>query len=201
MQRFAVYLKTVQRRGYPPLSKNYGVFFYAGNRGFCAVYTARRITPRTTFRCWRSTYASKLARFAIKRIHLFPPKKKASKFRCFLFLCEREWMKNRCKATVRTVAYSNGAVVQLVYHCTTQCSVLLFIYELPNAEAIHLFRILWWILNHLSVLDASLCVQARSLSLLYESTSSHHKETIILIRKNRYYGFLLPKWGYFFPFL
>jgi len=34
-----------------------------------------------------------------------------------------------------------------------------------------------------SVLDASLCVQARSLSLLYESTSSHHKETIILIRK------------------
>ena len=112
-----------------------------------------------------------------------PTKKKASKFRCFLFLCEREWMKNRCKATVRTVAYSNGAVVQLVYHCTTQCSVLLFIYELPNAEAIHLFRILWWILNHLSVLDASLCVQARSLSLLYESTSSHHKETIILIRK------------------
>lgn len=57
-----------------------------------------------------------------------------------LFFCEREWMKNRCKATVRTVAYSNGAVVQLVYHCTTQCSVLLFIYELPNAEAIHLFR-------------------------------------------------------------
>ena len=78
-----------------------------------------------------------------------------------LFFCEREWMKNRCKATVRTVAYSNGAV----------------------AEAIHLFRILGWILNHLSVLDASLCVQARSLSLLYESTSSHHKETIILIRK------------------
>ena len=124
-----------------------------------------------------------LAPPSVVRIHLFPPKKKASKFRCFLFLCEREWMKNRCKATVRTVAYSNGAVVQLVYHCTTQCSVLLFIYELPNAEAIHLFRILWWILNHLSVLDASLCVQARSLSLLYESTSSHHKETIILIRK------------------
>lgn len=57
-----------------------------------------------------------------------------------LFFCDREWMKNRCKATVRTVAYSNGAVVQLVYHCTTQCSVLLFIYELPNAEAIHIFR-------------------------------------------------------------
>jgi len=27
MQRFAIYLKTVQHRGYPPLSKNYGVFF------------------------------------------------------------------------------------------------------------------------------------------------------------------------------
>lgn len=44
-----------------------------------------------------------------------------------LFFCEREWMKNRCKATVRTVAYSNGAVVYLVYHCATQCSVLLYI--------------------------------------------------------------------------
>ena len=123
-----------------------------------------------------------LAPPSVVRIHLFPPKNN-SIVSMLLFFCEREWMKNRCKATVRTVAYSNGAVVQLVYHCTTQCSVLLFIYELPNAEAIHLFRILWWILNHLSVLDASLCVQARSLSLLYESTSSHHKETIILIRK------------------
>ena len=110
-------------------------------------------------------------------------KKKASKFRCFLFLCERECMRYRVRKPRFAPPNSNGAVVQLVYHCTTQCSVLLFIYELPNAEAIHLFRILGWILNHLSVLDASLCVQARSLSLLYESTSSHHKETIILIRK------------------
>lgn len=57
-----------------------------------------------------------------------------------LFFCEREWMKNRCKATVRTVAYSNGAVVHFVYNRTAQCSVLLLIYKLPNAEAIHLFR-------------------------------------------------------------
>lgn len=33
-----------------------------------------------------------------------------------LFFCEREWMKNRCKATVRTVVY-------LVYHCATQFRV------------------------------------------------------------------------------
>ena len=44
-----------------------------------------------------------------------------------LFFCGREWMKNRCKATVRTVAYSNGAVVHYAYNCTTQCSVLLYI--------------------------------------------------------------------------
>ena len=39
MQRFAVYLKTVQSRGYPPLSKNRGVFFCiektALSDGFC----------------------------------------------------------------------------------------------------------------------------------------------------------------------
>ena len=33
----------------------------------------------------------------------------------------------RALAAVRTVAYSNGAVVYLVYHCATQCSVLLYI--------------------------------------------------------------------------
>ena len=65
-----------------------GVFFYAGNRGFCAVYTARRIAPE-------------------------PP---------------------------------------------------------------------------VSVLDASLCVQARSLSLLYESTSSHQKKVWMRyrVRKPRF---------------
>lgn len=100
-----------------------------------------------------------------------------------LFFCEREWMKNRCKATVRTVAYSNGPLFTLHILVMPFVAFLSLYTNLPNAEAIHLFRILGWILNHLSVLDASLCVQARSLSLLYESTSSHHKETIILIRK------------------
>ena len=34
MQRFAVYLKTVQRRGYPPLSKNIGIMaFLLQNKG------------------------------------------------------------------------------------------------------------------------------------------------------------------------
>ena len=33
-----------------------GVFFYAGNRGFCAVYTARRVAPEPPFRCWTLRY-------------------------------------------------------------------------------------------------------------------------------------------------
>ena len=40
-----------------------------------------------------------------------------------LFFCVREWMKNRCKATVRTVAYSNGAVVHFTYSCYALCGV------------------------------------------------------------------------------
>ena len=40
-----------------------------------------------------------------------------------LFFCEREWMKNRCKATIRTVAYSNGAVVHFAYSCYVLCGV------------------------------------------------------------------------------
>ena len=104
-----------------------GVFFYAGNRGFCAVYTARRITPRTTFRCWRSTYASKLARFAIKRIHLFPPKKKASKFRCFLFLCEREWMRYRVSkprfAPLRIATAPLRTLLNIALHNAAFCCI------------------------------------------------------------------------------
>ena len=67
-----------------------------------------------------------------------------------LFFCEREWMKNRCKATVRTVAYSNGAVVHFTYSLVMPFVAFRSLYtNLPNAEAIHLFRILVWILNHL----------------------------------------------------
>jgi hypothetical protein len=39
-----------------------------------------------------------------------------------------------------------------------------------------------------SVLDASLCVQARSLSLLYESTSFEKSWFLFLYRKNRPFG-------------
>ena len=111
-------------------------------------------------------------------------KKKASKFRCFLFLCERECMRYRVRKPRFAPLHIATAPLFTLHILVIPFVAFRSLYtNLPNAEAIHLFRILGWILNHLSVLDASLCVQARSLSLLYESTSSHHKETIILIRK------------------
>ena len=64
---------------------------------------------------------------------------------------------------------------------TSLCGVFFLCWESWILRGLH--RAAHYATNHLSVLDASLCVQARSLSLLYESTSSHHKETIILIRK------------------
>ena len=111
-------------------------------------------------------------------------KKKASKFRCFLFLCERECMRYRVRKPRFAPLHIATAPLFTLHILVIPFVAFRSLYtNLPNAEAIHLIRILGWILNHLSVLDASLCVQARSLSLLYESTSSHHKETIILIRK------------------
>lgn len=111
-------------------------------------------------------------------------KKKASKFRCFLFLCERECMRYRVRKPRFAPLHIATAPLFTLHILVIPFVAFRSLYtNLPNAEAIHLIRILGWILNHLSVLDASLCVQARSLSLSYESTSSHHKETIILIRK------------------
>ena len=99
-------------------------------------------------------------------------KKKASKFRCFLFLCEREWMRYRVRKPRFAPLHTATAPLFTLHILVMPFVAFRSLYtNLPNAEAIHLFRILGWILNHLSVLDASLCVQARSLSLLYESTS------------------------------
>ena len=79
---------------------------------------------------------------------------------------------------------SNGAVVHFTYSCYTLCGVSQFIYKLTQRRGYPPHpHIRVDSEPPVSVLDASLCVQARSLSLLYESTSSHHKETIILIRK------------------
>ena len=103
-------------------------------------------------------------------------KKKASKFRCFLFLCERECMRYRVRKPRFAPLHIATAPLFTLHILVIPFVAFRSLYtNLPNAEAIHLFRILGWILNHLSVLDASLCVQARSLSLLYESTSSHQK--------------------------
>ena len=77
-------------------------------------------------------------------------KKKASKFRCFLFLCERECMRYRVRKP--RFAPLHIATAPL---CTLHILVMPFVAfrslytNLPNAEAIHLFRILGWIPNHL----------------------------------------------------
>ena len=69
--RFVVYIQTYPTPRLSTSFKKIAVFFfYAGNRGFCAVYTARRITPRTTFRCWTLRYACKHAR---SRSYTNPP--------------------------------------------------------------------------------------------------------------------------------
>ena len=95
-----------------------GVFFYAGNRGFCAVYTARRIAPEPPV----SVLDASLCVQA-RSLSLLYESTSFKKIAVLLFFCEREWMKNRCKATVRTVAYSNGAVVHFTYSCYALCGV------------------------------------------------------------------------------
>ena len=90
------------------------------------IVDSARFTPRGAlrlnhlFRCWTLRYACKHAR---SRSYTNPPlshqKKKASKFRCFLFLCEREWMKNRCKATVRTAQQQRRRCVLSLSLCYT----------------------------------------------------------------------------------
>lgn len=80
------------------------------------IVDSARFTPRGALRLNHLFGAGRFAMrastlaLALIRIHLFPPKNN-SIVSMLLFFCEREWMKNRCKATVRTVAYSNGAVV------------------------------------------------------------------------------------------
>ena len=67
------------------------------------IVDSARFTPRGAlrlnhlFRCWTLRYACKHAR---SRSYTNPPLSKKS--RCCYFFCEREWMKNRCKATVST---------------------------------------------------------------------------------------------------
>ena len=61
---------------------------------------------------------------------------------------------------------------------TSLCGVFFLCWESWILRGLH--RAAHYATNHLSVLDASLCVQARSLSLLYESTSSHQKKDIAM---------------------
>ena len=56
-----------------------------------------------------------------------PTKKESIEIPMLSFLCEREWMRYRVRKPRFAPPNSNGAVVYLVYHCTTQYSVLLYI--------------------------------------------------------------------------
>ena len=91
-----------------------------------------------------------LAPPSVVRIHLFPPKKKASKFRCFLFLCEREWMRYRVRKPRFAPLHTATAPLFTLHILVIPFVAFRSLYtNLPNAEAIHLIRILGWILNHL----------------------------------------------------
>ena len=97
-----------------------GVFFYAGNRGFCAV------SPRGALRLNHLFGADAPLMQVNLPVPLLNESTSFKKMRC-LFLCEREWMRYRVRKPRFAPPNSNGAVVHLVYHCTTQCSVLLYI--------------------------------------------------------------------------
>ena len=133
----------------------------------------------------------------------YSQKRKHRNSDAFFFLCERECMRYRVRkprfaplhiataplCTLLNIALHNAAFCCIFENCPTprlstsfeKSRCLFLCWESWILRGIH--RAAHYATNHLSVLDASLCVQARSLSLLYESTSSHHKETIILIRK------------------
>ncbi len=77
-------------------------------------------------------------------------KKKASKFRCFLFLCERECMRYRVRKPRFAPLHIATAPLFTLHILVIPFVAFRSLYtNLPNAEAIHLIRILGWILNHL----------------------------------------------------
>ncbi len=54
-----------------------GVFFYAGNRGFCAVTPRGALRLNHLFGAGRFAMLASTLALALIRIHLFPPKKKS----------------------------------------------------------------------------------------------------------------------------
>ena len=77
-------------------------------------------------------------------------KKKASKFRCFLFLCERECMRYRVRKPRFAPLHIATAPLFTLHILVIPFVAFRSLYtNLPNADAIHLIRILGWILNHL----------------------------------------------------
>lgn len=103
------------------------------------IVDSARFTPRGALRLNHLFGAGRFAMrastlaLALIRIQLFPPKKKASKFRCFLFLCEREWMRYRVRkprfappktataplCTLLNIALHNAAFCCIFENCPT----------------------------------------------------------------------------------
>ena len=124
-------------------------------------------------------------------------KKKASKFRCFLFLCERECMRYRVRKPRFAPLHIATAPLFTLHILVIPFVAFRSLYtNLPNAEAIHLIRILGWILNHLFrcwTLRYA-CKHARSRSYTNPPLSKKSR-CLFLYRKNRPFGrFLFWFW-------
>ncbi len=117
----------------PPLPtkkrhRNAVSFFYAGNRGFCAVYTARRVAPEPPV----SVLDASLCVQA-RSLSLLYESTSFKKIAVLLFFCEREWMRYRVRkprfaplriataplCTLLNIALHNAAFCCIFKNCPT----------------------------------------------------------------------------------
>lgn len=74
-----------------------GVFFYAGNRGFCAVYTARRVAPEPPVSVLDASLCVQARSLSLLYESTSSHQKNNSIVSMLLFFCEREWMRYRVR--------------------------------------------------------------------------------------------------------
>ena len=100
MQRFAVYIQTTQCRGYPPLPH-----IRVDSEPPASVLDASLCVQARSLSLFYESTSSHQKNNSIDTM--------------LLFFCEREWMKNRCKATVRTAQQQRRRCVLSLSLCYT----------------------------------------------------------------------------------
>ena len=108
MQRFAVYLRTTQCRGYPPLPHI-------------------MVDSEPPFRCWTLRYACKHARSRSYTNPPLPTKKSSIVIAILLFFCEREWMRYRVRkprfAPLRIATAPLRTLLNIALHNAAFCCI------------------------------------------------------------------------------